>query len=90
MRENRPKKIVHLFSSLSHLRNIKPEKMDKLENACERYLKLEILWDWRLIKTVGSNNQIKYSQKQVSSFDVVMEYARDLIEEDIYEEMARI
>lgn len=91
MRDNRPQKVKTLLRRLScviakHYANKSPKqkeiiiaKWDKLADACSRYINLEIVWDWKLIDVAEKIIPDRPTRiKTVSTFDCVMEYARDL------------
>lgn len=54
------------------------EKVDAFALALERYLKIEVVWDSKLIDVVGSAGGRKFKTKAFSCTDSVMDTARAL------------
>lgn len=90
MRENRPSNVKRLMSRYGKViskhydhhsaaqQQIILDKWEKLSEACARYIKLEIVWDWKLIDVGTKVIDQKCRTKDVSTFDCVMQFARDL------------
>lgn len=54
------------------------ELLDKYENALDRYRKYEIPWDSQIIEGVEKVDNVRVKVKQISTFDSVMDHARNL------------
>lgn len=83
MIENRPKKITHLIECLNRLPK-KDSHIDlwyRLDIQFGKYLALEIPWDGKLIEVVGKIGETKYRVKEISTFDNVMDTAREFLYE---------
>lgn len=55
------------------------ERVDAFAEALERYLKVEVPWDSKLIEVVGSVGTRRFKTKAFSCTDSVMDAARDLL-----------
>jgi hypothetical protein len=81
--ENRPKKVRHFLNVLHKLPK-KESHIDlwyRLDTQIERYMSLDIPWDGKLIETIGKIKDIKFRQKEISTFDSVMDTAREFLYE---------